>query len=149
MRTTPSIVFLLALLALPAGATTFTMISDSALADQAALIVQATVLASEPAPIAGPPSTDTFFQVERVVKGYVAGSTIVVRVLGGIGTDGIGLRIWGAPSFRQGERTLLFLEPRGDGTYAILHLMLGAFHERQVGDSRLAVRNLAETAEAL
>lgn len=149
MRATSSIVFLLALLALPAGATTFTMISDSALADQAALIVQATVLASEPAPIAGPPSTDYFFQVERVVKGYVAGSTIVVRVLGGIGTDGIGLRIWGAPSFRQGERSLLFLEPRGDGTYAILHLMLGAFHELQRGDSRLALRNLSETVEAL
>lgn len=148
MRVGQSILLLLALLALPAAATTFTMISDSALADQAALIVQATVMASEPAPIAGPPSTDYFFQVERVVKGYVAGSTIVVRVLGGIGTDGIGLRIWGAPSFRQGERALLFLEPRGDGTYAILHLMLGAFHELQVGESRLAVRNLSETAEA-
>ena len=149
MRTSQSILLLLALLALPAAATTFTMISDSALADQSDLIVQATVMASEPAPIAGPPSTDYFFQVERVVKGYVAGSTIVVRVLGGIGTDGIGLRIWGAPSFRQGERTLLFLEPQGDGTYAILHLMLGAFHELQVGDSRLALRNLSETAEAL
>jgi hypothetical protein len=149
MRRTQSILLLLAFLAIPAGATTFTMISDGALADQAALIVQATVLASEPAPIAGPPSTDYFFQVERVMKGYVAGSTIVVRVLGGIGTDGIGLRIWGAPRFRQGERALLFLEPRGDGTYDILHLMLGAFHELQVGERRLALRNLEETVEAL
>lgn len=141
-------VLALALGSLPVGATSYTMISDEDLADQAPVIVQATVLASEPAPIPGPPSTDTFIQVERVLKGYVAGSTVVVRVLGGIGPDGIGLRIWGAPFFRPGERVLLFMEPREDGTYAVLHLMLGAFYELEEGGRRWAVRNLSEAVEA-
>ncbi|MEE8137490.1 MAG: hypothetical protein V3T81_01250, partial [Thermoanaerobaculia bacterium] len=141
-------VLTLALGSLPVGATSYTMISDEDLADQAPVIVQATVLASEPAPIPGPPSTDTFIQVERVLKGYVAGSTVVVRVLGGIGPDGIGLRIWGAPFFRPGERVLLFMEPREDGTYAVLHLMLGAFYELEEGGRRWAVRNLSEAVEA-
>ncbi len=135
-------------LALPlaAGATSYLPIADRDLAEQAAVIVQATVLASEPAPIAGPPSTDYFIQVERVLEGWVAGSTVVVRVPGGIGPDGVGLRIWGAPSFAVGERVVLFLTPRRDGTYAVLHLMLGAFHEVQAGGRRLALRNLNEAS---
>lgn len=144
--------FLLAATALlaaaPVGATSYTLISDADLAAQAPVVVQATVVASEPAPISGPPSTDYFVQVERVLKGYVAGSTVVVRVLGGIGPDGIGLRIWGAPRFRDGDRVLLFLTPREDGTYAVLHLMLGAFREVQAGGRRLAVRHLSEAVEA-
>jgi hypothetical protein len=132
----------------PARATSYNLLSDAGLADQAAVIVQATVLASEPAPVSGPPSTDTFIQVERVLKGYVAGSTVVVRVLGGIGPDGLGLRIWGAPFFRPGERVLLFLEPREDGTYAVLHMMLGAFFEVEDHGRRWAARNLTEAVEA-
>ncbi len=138
----------LAAVSAPARATSYTLISDEGLADQAAVIVQAMVLASEPAPISGPPSTDTFIQVERVLKGYVAGSTVVVRVLGGIGPDGVGLRIWGAPFFHPGERALLFLEPREDGTYAVLHMMLGAFYEIEDHGRRWAVRNLSEAVEA-
>lgn len=141
--------FGLLLAAQVAGATSYTMISDAALTDQAEVIVQATVLAKEPAPILAPPSTDYFVQIERLVKGYVAGSTVVIRVLGGIGPDGIGLRVWGAPAFHQGERVILFLAPRPDGTYGILHLMLGAFHEVPRRGERLAVRDLTETVEAV
>jgi hypothetical protein len=140
---------LLWLVAQVATATSYTMISDAALADQAEVIVQATVLAKEPAPIAAPPSTDYFVQVEQLVKGYVAGSTVVIRVLGGIGPDGIGLRVWGTPVFHQGERVILFLAPRPDGTYGILHLMLGAFHEVPNKGERLAVRDLTETIEVV
>ena len=128
-------------------ATTYTIIADEALADQANVIIQAVVVAKEPAPISAPPSTDTFVQVERVLKGYVAGSTVVVRLAGGIGPDGVGLRVWGSPRFQLGERVLLFLVPRADGTYGVLHLMLGAFHEVQLGGRRLAVRDLSEAQE--
>ena len=129
-------------------ATTFKMITDADLADQAEVVVQAVVVAREPAPIASPPSTDYFVQIERVLKGYVAGSTVVVRVAGGIGPDGTGLRVWGSPQFQPGERVLLFLAPRADGTYGILHLMLGAFHEVHLGGRRLAVRDLSEALHA-
>ncbi len=142
------VVLTLVLAAVRLDATSYIMVSDDDLADQAPVIVQATVLATEPAPITGPPSTDTFIQVERVLKGYVAGSTVVVRLLGGIGLDGFGLRIWGAPSFRTGGRVLIFLQPREDGTYAVLHLMLGAFYEIEEGGGRWAVRNLTEAVDA-
>jgi len=132
-----------------AQATTYRMIADGDLADQATVILQAIVVAREPAPIAAPPSTDTFVQVERVLKGYVAGSTVVVRQAGGIGPDGVGLRVWGSPQFQHGERVLLFLAPRADVTYAVLHLMLGAFHEVQRGGLRLAVRDLSEALQTV
>lgn len=138
---------LIALAPLGAGATTYVMLPDEALVDQAALVAQVSVMAAEPAPIAGPPATDYFVQVERVLKGYVPGSTLVVRVLGGIAPDGLGLRIWGMPEFREGERALLFLEPRRDGTYGILHLMLGAFYEVEWRGRRVATRSLTEAVE--
>ena len=128
--------------------TTYKMIADEELARQAEVIVQAIVVTGEPAPIPSPPSTDYFVQVERVLKGFVAGSTVVVRLPGGIGPDGVGLRVWGSPRFQQGERVLLFLVPRSDGTYGILHMMLGVFHEVQAGGRRLAVRDLSETRVA-
>ncbi len=139
-----TLALLLALFAGAAGATSFVMVADEALVDGAEVIAQVTVESVEPAPIAGPPATDYFVQIERLLKGYVTGSTIVVRVPGGIGPDGIGLRIWGAPEFRVGGRTLLFLAPRTDGTYGVLHLMLGAFSELEVGGRRVAARSLAE-----
>lgn len=129
--------------------TTYEMIADEELASQAEVIIQAVVVAKEAAPIPSPPSTDYFVQVERVLKGFVAGSTVIVRLAGGIGPDGVGLRVWGSPQFQQGERVLLFLVPRADGTYGVLHLMLGVFHEMQLGGRRLAVRDLSEARQAL
>ena len=134
----------LALCAGSASATSYVMMADESLVDGAMVIAQAAVAGVEPAPIAGPPSIDTFFQVEHLLKGYVTGSTIIVRTPGGIGPDGVGLRLWGVPEFREGDRVLLFLAPRSDGTYGILHLMLGAFFEVQSGGQRVAVRALSE-----
>jgi len=144
---TVALTLLAAACALPADATTYVLPSDVDLVRQASVVVQVSVAAVEPSPIPGPPSTDYFVQVERALKGYVAGGTVIVRVPGGIGPDGLGLRIWGAPEFREGERLLLFLEPRDDGTYGLLHLMLGAFFELESGEGRVAVRALAETVE--
>jgi hypothetical protein len=144
---TGGLIFLLSMGA--AWGTTYEMIADEELARQAAVIIQAVVVAREPAPIPSPPSTDYFVQVERVLKGFVAGSTVIVRLAGGIGPDGVGLRVWGSPQFQQGERVLLFLVPRADGTYGVLHLMLGVFHEVQFGGRRLAVRDLSEARQAL
>ena len=143
-RVARTFALLAALLAGAAGATSFVMVPDEAMVDGAAVIAQVTVESVEPAPIAGLPATDYFVQIERLLKGYVTGSTVVVRVPGGIGPDGVGLRIWGVPELRAGGRTLLFLAPRADGTYGILHLMLGAFSEVEAGGHRLAVRALAE-----
>jgi len=131
----------------PAAATTFQMMSDRDLTDQASAVVQAKIVGVEPAPVEGKPSTDYLVEVERVLKGDLPGSTVVVRVPGGVGPDGVGLKIWGAPEFAEGERAMLFLIPAEDGTYRVLHLMLGAFRERALGSSKVALRDLSETQE--
>ena len=145
-----SLFALLALLgALPAVATTYQMVQDPLLADQARAIadVRVTQVESPAADAKGNPVTDYVVQVERVLKGQLPGSTVVVRVPGGIAPNGIGVKIWGAPAFAPGERALLFLNPAGDGTFRILHLMLGAFHQRTLAGRSVALRDLSEAHE--
>lgn len=132
------------LAALPASATSYVPMTDEALADQAPVIAVVEVQGSGPGQEGTRPFTGYRVRVEKVLKGAMAsGLRITVRVPGGTRSDGMTLRIWGAPRFTPGERALLFLSPRVDGTYDILHLMLGAFHEVD----RLALRDLSE-AEA-
>ena len=138
---------LLPFAASPAAATTFQMVADSALADQASAIVRARVTDVEPSTLGRRPATDYVVEVERVLKGDLPGSTVVVRVPGGIGPDGVGLKIFGAPQLAEGETALLFINPAGDGTFRILHLMLGAFRQETVGGRKLALRDLAETRQ--
>ncbi len=132
------------LLRQPAAATTYMMMTDSALADQAAAVVDVKVVDVSSAPIDGQPATDYLVEVNRVLKGSLSGSTVVVRVPGGVDPQGLGLKIWGAPRFGKDEEALLFLRPAKDGTYRILHLMLGAFHQRTVDGKTVALRDLSE-----
>jgi hypothetical protein len=132
------------LLRQPAAATTYMMMPDSALADQAAAVVDAKIVDVSGAPLEGQPATDYLIEVNRVLKGSLSGSTVVVRVPGGVDPQGLGLKIWGAPKFAMGEDALLFLHPAKDGTYRILHLMLGAFHQRTVNGKTVALRDLSE-----
>lgn len=138
---------LLLTLSAPARATTYKMVGDAALADQAAAIAEVRVDGVESAPTEGWPATDYLVSVERLVKGSVPGSSLIVRVPGGQRPGGLGLRIWGAPEFEPGNRALLFLAPNRDGSFRILHLMLGAFHEVQEGGRWLAIRDLSEAHE--
>lgn len=137
----------LSLLAVPAGATTYQMMSDQALTDQSPAAIEGRVVGIEQAPVSGRPATDYLVEVERVLKGDLPGSTVVVRVPGGMGSAGVGLKIWGAPQFREGEETVLFLAPAEDGTYRLMHLMLGAFRERRTAAGRVALRDLSEAHE--
>src|SRR5437016_7922217 len=62
--------------------------------------------------------TVTDVAVEEAIKGD-PGFLVQVHV-----PDGV----LGAPSFADGERVLLFLYRRGDGSFAVNDLQLGAFH---------------------
>jgi hypothetical protein len=136
---------LLSLSGRPAGATTYMMMSDRALTDQAPVVVDVRVVGADPSPVDGTPATDYLVEVDRVLKGDLPGSTVVVRVPGGVGSAGLGLKIWGSPRFARGESAILFLSPAQDGTYRILHLMLGAFHKRPAaGGAAVALRDLTE-----
>ena len=143
----PALAAVLALAAAPLAATTFVMVPDEALVDRAPVVVEARVLSTDAAPAPGMPSTDYLIEVERVLKGAVPGSNLIVRVPGGVRPDGIGLRIWGAPRFQPGERVVLFLRPKDDGTFRVAQLMLGAFHEARAGETTVLVRSLAEAHE--
>ena len=133
---------------LPAAATTYVMVDDAEMVAQATAVVDARIVAVEPAPTAGRPSTDYTIEIERLLDGSAPGTSLIVRVPGGVGPDGIGFRVYGAPRFAPGERAILFLAPRGDGTFGLLHLGLGAFHRVEAAaSSPLAVRDLDEATE--
>lgn len=141
----------LLLLAPGVDATSFVIPRDEVLARQAPVIAEVAVMSVSPSPAEGAPSTDYIVLVERLLKGRVAGTSVVVRVPGGLGVDGMRLKVHGAPVFREGDRLLLFLVARDDGAYAVLHLGLGAFHrlvaEVEGEDRQVALRNLIGSAD--
>ena len=142
VRIATGIAFAVAL-ASSAFATSFVRVSDEALVDQASVIVAGTVV-SRGTPH-GLMATDYRVRVDELLAGD-AGGELVVRVPGG-GDGPARRKIWGAPSFQLGERALLFLVPAEGGTWRVLHLFLGAFHQVQAGDRTLAVRDLSEVSE--
>ncbi len=142
-----SILVLLWLIPAAGGGLTYVMASDTTLADRAEVIVEVQVLKVDPSPGVGRPVTDYLMAVEQVIRAEVVASPLTVRVLGGVLPDGMGLHVYGAPRFAPGQRALLFLKSRPDGTYRILHFMLGAFHLVEQDGQTLAVRQLSEAEE--
>ena len=131
----------------PGSATTYVLVADDTLADQADVIVEVRVLEVDPSPSIGRPVTDYRMAVDRVIRGGAVASPLTVRTPGGILANGIGLHVYGAPSFEEGQRALLFLTPHANGTYRILHLMLGAFRLVERDGESLALRQLSGAEE--
>jgi hypothetical protein len=142
-----ALTLLLAGAAVPATATSYVMVEDGGLADQASVIAEVRIEAAQPSPARRVPGTDYQVEIERLVKGDPAGSALVIRVPGGVRADGKGLKLWGTPVFREGDRALLFLVEHADGTYGILHFLLGAFHRVETGGRGVALRDLAQATE--
>jgi hypothetical protein len=132
------------LAAAPLAATTVVIPTDRNLVRAADLIVVATVESRLPPAKQERPVTDYWVRVERVLKGDLDGSVLILRNPGGTGEDGMSLKLWGVPEFTDGESALLFLRPRADGTYRILHTVLGAFHTTAIGGRRVAYRDLSD-----
>lgn len=152
LRALPAILALvLAAGATPLSATSYVMVSDEALVDAAPVAAVVRVVSEDRAAALredGPTAmTEYVVRVEEALKGGIPGGTAVVRMPGGRGRNGMNLKIYGMPRLQSGERALLFLEPAGDGTWRIVHLLLGAFREVGAGGHRLAVRDLAEARE--
>lgn len=132
----------------PASATSYVPMTDEELLDLSPVVVEGRITALEAAPVEGLPAIDYRVDVERPLKGKVkAGSSLIVRVPGGVRPDGVGLKIWGAPRLAEGEEALLFLEPRPGGTFALYQFMLGAFHVGTLGARTVAWRDLDEAHE--
>ena len=70
--------------------------------------------------------TEVTVTSSEVLKGKIAAS-FTIKTIGGV-VDGQKAALAGAPRFQEGERVLLFLEPREDGTgYLTLGLYQGKF----------------------
>jgi len=145
---------LLLVLLLPASsalATTYVRMSDAELADQAPVIAE--VVVRERVAGVGPASTDALpstyheVEIERVLKGHLPAGRVIVRVPGGFGADGVGFKVFGAPELEPGDRVLVFLTPRQDGSWDLLHLLLGVFRAVPDAIGTLAVRDLSEAHE--
>jgi hypothetical protein len=74
--------------------------------------------------------------VEEAIKGEINERQIVIKEEGGE-VDGQGSLIYGAPQFRRGERVLLYLDTRDDGSLRVHQLSFGKLTiiEDAAGDS--------------
>lgn len=130
------------LAATPGGATVLAPLSDEALLAQADLVVTGEVVEVDPTAGITRPMTRAGVEVGERIKGQ-APALLRVNVPGGLLMGGLGLRIFGAPRLKSGQRVLLFLDREPDGDYGIVHLSLGAFHLLRDADGRqVAIREL-------
>ncbi len=131
----------------PAGGIIYVAPGDDVMVDRTPIIVFGEVRSVMAAPGARRPSTDAFFEVEEVLKGNVAGGTIIVRQPGGVSADGVVSGIFGLPMMAAGDRMLLFLEEIPDtgavAAYRTVDLSLGMFFEVRSAAGNLLVREAA------
>lgn len=136
------------LLAAQAAATLYVMVPDEAMLSRSEVVVYGEVLESRPAALTQRIETDHLLRVEDVIRGSVAGRTVVVRQHGGVRPDGRAAGVHGVPMLRPGDRVLLFLDRGEDGVYEVVELGLGMFFEVPggPGERPLLVRRIDEQA---
>lgn len=120
------VIIVLAFLCLPAAATVFQNITDRALAGRSDAIVAGTVrdvYAHEAKN--GWIVTDAHLAVETVLKGTVPDTVTISEIGGSLGTRFT--MIADAATYTPGERVLVFLRQRSDGTYYTTGMALGKF----------------------
>jgi hypothetical protein len=104
-----------------ASATTMTPLDLAALSSRAEAVVAGKVVETRAQWTADHESiiTDVTILVDRVLAGKVVpGERVVVRREGGT-VDGIGMKVYGAPSFTKDEDVVVFLERRGAHRYVV------------------------------
>lgn len=136
------------LIAAPASSTTYKMVSDQTLVSQADLVIEGSVLTAYAVDSRPFPSTEYVVLPSRSLKGQAAGSTLIVRVVGGRSPSGRRFEVAGAPRLEEGSQALLFLTQNRDGSYGLLHLGLGAFEPVDQAGERIAVRQIEASAAA-
>ncbi len=128
-----------ALCSASAPAIVYVLPTDASMVERSPTIVFGEVVAVRPAAGARLPSTDLTVAVEEVLKGEAPGGAVVVRQPGGVGPDGLGVRVHGLPQLGAGDRVLLFLAPDGE-VYRTVEFGLGVFFEVERGDRVLLMR---------
>ncbi|MEK6288874.1 MAG: FG-GAP-like repeat-containing protein [Acidobacteriota bacterium] len=65
-------------------------------------------------------------RVSEVIKGQIAERRITIKELGGVVGDRVSV-VYGSPQFKRGEKVLLYLSTRDDGSLRTYQLFLGKF----------------------
>ena len=118
---------LVAVAAVPVGASTFLRMSQADLVRNSAAVVQGQVIKVHSFwnPSGQVIMTEALVQVEEKVLGS-APSVVVVRTFGGT-VDGYTVEAHGFPKFRANERVLLYLEAEKDGATRVTGYQQGQF----------------------
>ncbi len=121
-----------------AKATTAIMLTDEDLVINSRLILIGEVQSLQTNWDPNYPTIYTYvkIQISRVIKGSVRGDSIVFKQLGGT-IDGMSSTIFGTPTYRIGQKVLLFLDTASNGTLRIAHLFQGKYDlvsDRQTGE---------------
>ena len=128
------------LTATSAAALVYIMPTDESMVDRTPIVVFGEVLSTRPGPYENSPTTDSLLAIEEVLKGFVAGSRIMIRQPGGVGADEAVATVAGLPMLAEGDRVLLFLREEEEGAHRIVDYALGMFFEARVGDRLLLLR---------
>src|SRR3954447_16896638 len=127
-----------------ASATVFQPVSDRQLVDRSDAIVIATVRdAASHVRTDGYVVTDYRFDVEQALKGMASG-TITVSEIGGVAGSRFTV-ISDSASYAPGERVMVFLRRRGDGTYFTTSMAMGKFSfTRTANGEAVVTRDVSE-----
>ena len=133
----------IASLAQPARATTVVPMRtrDLVQASVGAVRGQVTAIASATDPSTGAIDTYVTLAVDEVLFGPLSGGALTLREPGGQ----VGLReewTFGSPTYRVGERVLVFLTPNPDGSLRTTAMAMGKFTLRDAFGGARAVRDL-------
>lgn len=133
------------------AATTFISLSQDQLAEiaDAAVIGAVAEITSGRDPLDGEIRTDIRIAVEDVLFGAIDAEEVLLREAGGRVGDSEEW-IYGAASYRVGERVLAFLSEGDDGTYRTTAMAMGKFavHDRADGSLEL-LRDFGEGVQVL
>lgn len=131
------------LLAGPARALSYVMVSDQYLVDSSPLVLRAQVLEAL-APLRGPSGIESPYalQLQQQFKGPPLPRIVRLALPGGVLSSGFGEHHFGIPTLHKGQTLLLFAEQRRDGTLQAEQLSLGLFFEQQHQGLRYFTRAL-------
>lgn len=153
MRTTValSVLALVALLAVPASASTFVNMSQHEMLRASAAVIEGQVLEvhsfwnDERTVI----FTEALVQVREEVVGKTNATVVRVRTAGGT-VNGYRIEAAGFPQFNRGQNTLLFLQPAEAGVYQVVGYRLGQYRiTRDRQGAELAVPTLEAGVQLL
>ncbi|MGH9422054.1 MAG: hypothetical protein ACRD3J_18900, partial [Thermoanaerobaculia bacterium] len=132
------------LLSSAASATVFQPTNDRQLADRSAAVVVGTVRdASSRVRADGYVVTDYRLDVERTIKGTAAG-TITISEIGGQAGSRFTF-ISDSAVYNAGERVMVFLKKRGDGTFFTTSMAMGKFSfTRNASGESVLTRDVSE-----